>query len=551
MQSRYRSPDPLPDGLLKRFHVLREDLVESSVRFAVLGPVRAWRDETEVDLGTPQQRLVCAVLLLRDGTLATLDELIRAVWDDEPPRTAASTIRTYISRLRRAGTPIESRSGGYALTVPAGATDLGVFRRLLATAGIAGRDGDPRAALTALTEALRLWRGTPLAGLPGDWSAAQRTRLAESRLSALADRIAVELDLGRYAEQTAELSLLVAENPLHEGFRELYMHALYGSGRQAGALATFRDVQRRLATELGVRPGPGLRTLQQRILAADPTLVHAVPEAVCRPAPARDPAPAAAPSDAVRFTLLGPVGATRAGRSLPAGTPQQRALLAALLVRPGEVVALDDLVAGVWGPAAPRGAAGLVRTYVSRLRRALGTVEIISTAGGYTVAVPADHVDLVNYRDLLSRARSLRRSGRIASSLSFFRTAEALWQGIPLEGLPGPHAASQRRLLRELRFEAELDALAAELELPDRDPRPALPRLRTLVARHPLLERPRELLMRGLTRAGHPAEARATFEAGRSLLADRLGVDPGPGLIRAAAAVNPLSTVDRRRTGLL
>lgn len=525
--------------------------MESSVRFAVLGPVRAWRDETEVDLGAPQQRLVCAVLLLRDGTLATLDELIRAVWEDKPPRTAASTIRTYICRLRRAGTPIESRSGGYALTVPVAATDLGVFRSLLATAGIAGRDGDPRTALTALTEALRLWRGTPLAGLPGDWSAAQRTRLAESRLSALADRIAVELELGRYAEQTAELSLLVAENPLHEGFRELYMHALYGSGRQAGALATFRDVQRRLATELGVRPGPGLRALQQRILAADPTLVHAVPEAVCRPAPARKPAPAAPPSDAVRFTLLGPVGATRAGRSLPAGTPQQRALLATLLVRPDEVVALDDLVAGVWGPAAPRGAAGLVRTYVSRLRRALGTVEIISTAGGYTVAVPADHVDLVNYRDLLRRARSLWRSGRVASSLSFFRTAEELWQGTPLEGLPGPHAASQRRLLRELRFEAELDALAAELELPDRDPRPALPRLRTLVARHPLLERPRELLMRGLTRAGRPAEARATFEAGRCLLADRLGVDPGPGLVRAAAAVNPLSTGDRHRTGLL
>ena len=253
-------------------------MVESSMRFAVLGPARAWQDGLEVDLGAPQQRLILAVLLLREGTLATLDELVQVVWSGDPPKTAAGTIRTYVSRLRRllsgAGSAIESLAGGYAMRVPADATDLGVFRRRMATAQVAMHNGDPRAAHAALTEALDLWHGTPLAGLPGEYAESQRTRLAQLRLSALSDRIALDLELGRHAEQAVELSVLVAENPLREGFRELYMLALYGSGRQADALATFRDIQRRLSAELGIGPGSELRALQQRILVADPTLVR-------------------------------------------------------------------------------------------------------------------------------------------------------------------------------------------------------------------------------------------------------------------------------------
>jgi len=238
-------------------------------------------------------------------------------------------------------------------------------------------------------------------------------------------------------------------------------------------------------------------------------------------------------SDAVRFTLLGQVGAERDSRPLPVGTPQQRALLVALLLRPGQVVGLDDIVTAVWGPAPPSGAGGMVRTYVSRLRRALGTVDIANTAGGYAIAVPPDRIDLIVYRDLLTRARSLWRSGRSADALPLFRTARALWRGVPLAGVPGPYAAAQRTMLRNLRFAGDLDGLAAELELPAHDPRPALAQLQTLVARYPMLERPRELLMLSLARAGRPAEALAAFADGRDLLADRLGVDPGPGLVRA------------------
>ncbi|WP_285473026.1 BTAD domain-containing putative transcriptional regulator [Actinoplanes sp. NBRC 101535] len=526
-------------------------------RFSLLGPVRAWQGGTEADLGGPQQQVVLAALLLREGTPATVDELIRAVWGEDPPPTAVGTIRTYVSRLRRvlggAASPIRSLAGGYVLRLPAEAADWTVFRRRVAAAHIARRDGDPRAAYTALVEALDLWQGCPLAGLPGEHVTAHRARLSEARLFALADRISLDLEFGRHAAQTVELALLVAEHPLHERFRELSMLALYGSGRQAEALAGFRDIQRRLRAELGLTPGPGLRALHHRILTADPALLPATPAAPEPVPPVRKPHRAAATD--LRFTLLGPLGAVRDGVPLPVGTPQQRALLAALLLRPGAVVAVEELVAVVWGTRAPAGAGAVVRTYVSRLRKTLGAATVTGTSGGYTAAIAPDRIDLGVHRDLVTRAASLRRAGRPAAALPLYGTAGALWRGSePLGGVPGEFAVAQRGMLRELRFATELDALAAALDAPGHDPAPALARLRSLVARHPMLERPRELLMLALTRSGQPAAALAAFDDGRNLLADRLGVDPGPGLLRirhTIAAVNRMSTGDRRPAGVL
>ena len=250
------------------------------LRYSVLGPVRAWRDNDEIDLGSPQQQAILAVLLLREGTLTTIEELVDAIWSEEPPRTAAGTVRTYVSRLRRVLDPearraspaIESFSGGYAMRVPSDAVDLGVFRKHLARAQMAQPRADHAAVAAALRDALALWQGIPLAGVPGAYAAAQRDRLMQVRLGAQIDRIAAELDLGRHAEATAELSVLVAEHPLRERLRELFMLALYGCGRQAEALATYRDIRRRLTGELGINPGADLQRTHQRILAADPAL---------------------------------------------------------------------------------------------------------------------------------------------------------------------------------------------------------------------------------------------------------------------------------------
>ncbi|MFD9355636.1 BTAD domain-containing putative transcriptional regulator [Streptomyces sp. NPDC060031] len=258
-----------------------------SSRFAVLGPIRAWRGAELLPPGTPQQRALLAVLLLRDGRTATAPELIDAIWGEDPPQQALATIRTYASRLRKVLDPglLVSESGGYAIRLRhIEALDLGIARSLAADAEQARTAGDRALARTLLARALDVWDGEPLAGVPGPHAETERTRLAEWRLQLLETRLDLDLELGHHAEAVSELTALTAAHPLRERLRELLMLALYRSGRQAEALAVYADTRRLLADELGVDPRPELSTLQQRILRADAELAHA-----------EDPAPAAAP----------------------------------------------------------------------------------------------------------------------------------------------------------------------------------------------------------------------------------------------------------------
>ncbi|WP_439381610.1 BTAD domain-containing putative transcriptional regulator [Amycolatopsis lexingtonensis] len=234
------------------------------MRYELLGPVRAWHDDVEVELGPPQQRAALAVLLLQGGTPLSPSQLVSALWSGAEPRAAIGMVRSYVSRLRHAGVPIESSAGGYALTAPA--LDLTEFQRLLAAA----RAGAPAA--PTLRQALALWHGTPLSGLNGGYAEAERVRLAELRLTAREDLAAADIAEGRHAEAAVDLADLIAEQPLRERPRELQMLALYRSGRQAEALAVFTRTQQLLESELGLYPGPELKEMQRRILAADPSL---------------------------------------------------------------------------------------------------------------------------------------------------------------------------------------------------------------------------------------------------------------------------------------
>jgi len=251
------------------------------LRYTVLGAVRAWRDGTEVPLGSPQQQALLVALLLREGAPAPIDELVGAVWHTDPPRAAVGTLRTYLSRLRRVlGDSVRSIGGGYALQIEPDALDLAVFRRRVAEGQTLLRTGDAEAAAETLRGALALWPGTALAGIPGRHAESQRTWLAEVRLAAVEARATAELAAGWAGpEQLAGLAALVRDHPLRESFRELYMRALYRAGRQAEALAVYRDGRRRLSDEIGIEPGPTLQRLHQRILAADPTLDATPPAA--------------------------------------------------------------------------------------------------------------------------------------------------------------------------------------------------------------------------------------------------------------------------------
>ncbi|MDR6981281.1 DNA-binding SARP family transcriptional activator [Streptomyces sp. 3330] len=258
--------------------------MEQQLRFSVLGPVRAWRDETEVLLGPPQQRAVLTTLLLAEGAQVSMTKLSAAVWGNEAPASAPGILRGYIHRLRKALDPvgdpansaIRSIGDGYQLGA-AFELDLHRFRDLCAQAKRARGEGDIAGAVKLFREVNSLWHGTPLADVRGDYAQQQRMRLTELWLSATADRLTAELDLGHLTEAVAELADLVAEHPLDERFRELLMLAYYRSGRQAAALDTYRDTRALLAEELGVDPGQALQTLYQRVLQADSTLLSAPP----------------------------------------------------------------------------------------------------------------------------------------------------------------------------------------------------------------------------------------------------------------------------------
>ncbi|GAA1634619.1 transcriptional regulator AfsR [Nonomuraea maheshkhaliensis] len=231
---------------------------EPELWLSVLGPVRARRNGAEVDLGSPQQRLVLAALLLARGRVVGHDLLLDAVWGDRRPRTALSTLRTYVSRLRAAlgAGAIVSAGHGYALD--SATSDLAAMERLAQE----GRYG----------EALALWQGEPLAGLEGAYAQAQRAHLAERRLTLLERRICEDVEQGRHAEAVAELTPLCAEHPTRERLAGLLMLALYRSGRQAEAIGVFTDTRELLAGELGLDPSADLVRLHQRIITADPEL---------------------------------------------------------------------------------------------------------------------------------------------------------------------------------------------------------------------------------------------------------------------------------------
>ncbi|MFC5823126.1 AfsR/SARP family transcriptional regulator [Nonomuraea insulae] len=259
--------------------------VEGGLRFAVLGPVRAWRDDRELDLGTPLQRSILGMLLLREGHAVTPNEMIDAVWGEDAPPRALGALRTYVSRLRTVLEPdrparsrpelLTSIGRGYALRLPDDALDLTRFERGMGQAEAARRSGRLTEAARALRKALALFEGEPLAGTVGPYSEHQRDRLVERRISVIETLMDVDLELGNHAKIVSELIALTADHPLRERLRAQLMLAYYRCGQQGDALNVFTETREALIDELGIEPGHELTTLHQRILAADPTLAAA------------------------------------------------------------------------------------------------------------------------------------------------------------------------------------------------------------------------------------------------------------------------------------
>ena len=342
------------------------------LRFCVLGWMRATRGDAPLQLGSPQQQAVLAALLLRPGHVVSTDDLIDALWREQPPSQARATVRTYVWRLRKTlelapGEPsvLTSLSHGYRLVLPDGAVDVLQAEALAAGAQRARSDGDPERARGLLAEALTLWQGEPLAGVPGAFAERQRHRLTEFRMTLLQDRIGLDVELGNAAGCVPELSELVTQYPLREGLYGLLMQSLAQVGRQAEALEVYRRVRTLLVDELGVEPGPELLALHRRVLDGDAGLAGPPASARPVPAPTPDAAPAAVPAPAAEQSEGGPAGGPGVGSAvlgvaplpaqLPPGEPYftgRSAVVAelceALSAAPGSVPRIAS-VAGMGG----------------------------------------------------------------------------------------------------------------------------------------------------------------------------------------------------------
>ncbi|MFJ9825022.1 BTAD domain-containing putative transcriptional regulator [Streptomyces sp. NPDC101160] len=259
------------------------------VRISLLGPLRAWVDARPLELGHLRQQAVLAALALCAGRHVSRQELLDGVWGMEHPVT--NVVPVYVYRLRKAlhtgaprtGTPrtgplrtgdgpdalIEHGRCGYRLVPGAAEVDVAFMEGLVVEAGAAVRAGEPAEAVRLCSQALDLFHGEPLAGLPGPLAELERLRLTERRISLVRRKAALQIRLGRLAEATAELYALSAAHPLHEPVAAMLMGALFRGGRQADALSVFDRARRRLADDLGVPPSGMLRRTYEMILRGD------------------------------------------------------------------------------------------------------------------------------------------------------------------------------------------------------------------------------------------------------------------------------------------
>ncbi|MFF3650928.1 BTAD domain-containing putative transcriptional regulator [Streptomyces sp. NPDC002181] len=265
------------------------DRAEPEPFFSVLGAVRVRSGEVPLPLGSPQQRALLAMLLLRRNDVVELDEIVDGLWGEEPPRTAVGTVRSHVYRLRRAlGTRIATHGQGYLLHIAPGALDLDVFDELVAGARTRTSAEETGEAAELLARALTLWHGPPLAGLPGPYAAIHRERLSELRLSVLLERIELDLRLGRHARLVPELTGLCAEHPLHGRLRELAGLALAGSGRTA---PTAHDGQPARAHRPGPPSVPGAPPAPDEPHVSPDDAAHPPPAPSSLPRPAQLPCP--------------------------------------------------------------------------------------------------------------------------------------------------------------------------------------------------------------------------------------------------------------------
>jgi DNA-binding SARP family transcriptional activator len=249
------------------------------VEFLLLGPLEARSARTSLPLGGPRQRAVLADLLLHAGSVVSMDTLIDDLWGAGAPPTADAVVQNAVSRLRRTlgKEVIETRAPGYLLRVDPGAIDARRFERLVHEA----RPLPPAERSAALRHALALWRGPAFADLAFEsFLQAEIARLDELRLTALEDRLEVEVELARHDDAIPDAATLASQHPDRERLCRLLMLALHRAGRQQEALDAYEATRRALDELWGLEPSEETRALHRMILTQDPAIAPDTPVAV-------------------------------------------------------------------------------------------------------------------------------------------------------------------------------------------------------------------------------------------------------------------------------
>ncbi|WP_203858890.1 BTAD domain-containing putative transcriptional regulator [Plantactinospora mayteni] len=260
-----------------------------------MGPFEVQAGDRLLEIRAPKHRILLAAMLLQVGRPLLVEYLADAIWGKAQPDHPRRAVQLYVTRLRQifgdpeAGGTIRTSVGGYQLDVRPDQVDVWRFREHLDRAARMAEERDLDAEAAVLADALAMWRGEPLAGLPSELLQREVVpRLREQWLRAMDRRFEVELHRDRHENLIGELFTLTAQYPLRESFWVQLMTALHRSGRRSDALNAFHTARRHLATELGVDPGPELQRLYAAALVGGPRTKGLSPNA--QPVPRQLPA---------------------------------------------------------------------------------------------------------------------------------------------------------------------------------------------------------------------------------------------------------------------
>jgi DNA-binding SARP family transcriptional activator len=228
-------------------------------------------NDTSVELGSTKQRRLLALLLMRANRAVSVNELIDAIWPENPPRTARKNLQVYVCGLRKLFPGrIEYDANGYVFASDSAELDLHRFDELIATGRRAARNGDATASADLLGSAVRLWRGRPAAGL---WEAgeipADATRLWDRFVAAYEDWIDATISVGLHIEALENLDSMGESIGFSERLTISRMRALSLCGRTLEALAFYEAKRQYLAREYGIDPSPVLQAMYLSLLSPE------------------------------------------------------------------------------------------------------------------------------------------------------------------------------------------------------------------------------------------------------------------------------------------